>query len=137
MTILPVIPTSPDQPDAVATRRRPSMPPRHLADLDLAARKAAVTTLGEPAFRAKQLSTHYFGRLVRDIEVDIDRLRGNRGPGSDQRDLDALTRSLIDARVPPEPGDEADRTGLDRRQEAADEQRQKDDRRNDDDQRCN
>src|SRR5215831_13030839 len=72
MTILPVIPTSPDQPDAVATRRRPAMPPRHLADLDLAARKAAVTTLGEPAFRAKQLSTHYFGRLVRDIDAMTD-----------------------------------------------------------------
>ena len=37
MTTLPVIPTSPDQPDAVPTRRRPAMPPRHLADLDLAA----------------------------------------------------------------------------------------------------
>jgi 23S rRNA (adenine2503-C2)-methyltransferase len=72
MTILPVIPTSPDQPDAVATRRRPTMPPRHLADLDLAARKAAVTALGEPAFRAKQLSTHYFGRLVRDIDEMTD-----------------------------------------------------------------
>src|SRR5919112_4066250 len=66
MTTLPVIPTSPDTPDAVRTRRRPAMPPRHLADLDLAGRKAAVTGLGEPAFRAKQLSTHYFGRLVRD-----------------------------------------------------------------------
>ena len=72
MTILPVIPTSPDQPDAVATRRRPSMPPRHLADLDLDARKAAVTLLGEPAFRAKQISTHYFGRLVRDIDEMTD-----------------------------------------------------------------
>ena len=72
MTILPVIPTSPDQPDAVTTRRRPSMPPRHLADLDLEARKAAVTTLGEPAFRAKQLSTHYFGRLVRDVDAMTD-----------------------------------------------------------------
>ncbi len=49
MTILPVIPTSPDQPDvdlqtAGTTRRRPAMPPRHLADLDLAARKAAVNS---------------------------------------------------------------------------------------------
>jgi len=48
------------------------MPPRHLADLDLAARKEAVTTLGEPAFRAKQISTHYFGRLVRDAEAMTD-----------------------------------------------------------------
>ncbi|MEV4346118.1 23S rRNA (adenine(2503)-C(2))-methyltransferase RlmN [Actinoplanes sp. NPDC049596] len=72
MTILPVIPTSPDKPDAVTTRRRPAMPPRHLADMDLAARQAAVTALGEPAFRAKQLSTHYFGRLVRDIDEMTD-----------------------------------------------------------------
>jgi 23S rRNA (adenine2503-C2)-methyltransferase len=72
MTILPVIPISPDLPDAVATKRRVAMPPRHLADLDLAGRKAAVTGLGEPAFRAKQISTHYFGRLVRDIESMTD-----------------------------------------------------------------
>ncbi|MBM2617630.1 23S rRNA (adenine(2503)-C(2))-methyltransferase RlmN [Actinoplanes sp. LDG1-06] len=72
MTILPVIPTSLDQPDAVATRRRPSMPPRHLADLDLAARKEAVSALGEPAFRAKQISTHYFGRLVREVDAMTD-----------------------------------------------------------------
>src|SRR3954449_7924735 len=77
MTILPVIPTSPDQPDAPlqaggSNRRRPRMPPRPLADLDLAARQAAVTTLGEPAFRAKQISTHYFGRLVRDVGAMTD-----------------------------------------------------------------
>jgi 23S rRNA (adenine2503-C2)-methyltransferase len=48
------------------------MPPRHLADLDLEARRAAVTGLGEPAFRARQLSTHYFGRLVRDAEAMTD-----------------------------------------------------------------
>ncbi|BAL92223.1 hypothetical protein AMIS_70030 [Actinoplanes missouriensis 431] len=72
MTILPVIPISPDQPDAVSTRRRPTMPPKHLADMDLAARKSAVASLGEPAFRAKQLSTHYFGRLVRDSAAMTD-----------------------------------------------------------------
>ncbi|GAA1411372.1 23S rRNA (adenine(2503)-C(2))-methyltransferase RlmN [Catellatospora coxensis] len=42
------------------------MPPRHLADLDLAGRRSAVSDLGEQAFRATQLSTHYFGRLERD-----------------------------------------------------------------------
>jgi 23S rRNA (adenine2503-C2)-methyltransferase len=72
MTILPVIPTTPDSPDAVMTKRRFSMPPRHLADLDLAGRAAAVTALGEPAFRAKQLSTHYFGRLVADPDEMTD-----------------------------------------------------------------
>jgi 23S rRNA (adenine2503-C2)-methyltransferase len=46
--------------------RRASMPPRHLADLDPAGRRAAVAALGEREFRAGQLSTHYFGRFVRD-----------------------------------------------------------------------
>jgi len=35
-----------------------------LADLDPAERKAAVEALGHKGFRAKQLSTHYFERLV-------------------------------------------------------------------------
>ncbi|MCW6010267.1 23S rRNA (adenine(2503)-C(2))-methyltransferase RlmN [Micromonospora sp. CPCC 205371] len=61
MTSLPVLPLSTGAPP-----RRPARPPRHLADLDLAGRQALVAELGEPAFRAKQLSTHYFGRLVRD-----------------------------------------------------------------------
>ena len=41
-------------------------PPRHLADLDEAGRKALLEEMGLPGFRAKQLSTHYFGRLVDD-----------------------------------------------------------------------
>ena len=41
-------------------------PPRHLADLSAAERKELVTGLGLPGFRAKQLSTHYFSRLVDD-----------------------------------------------------------------------
>lgn len=63
MTSLPVIASG---PDASRIRRAAALPPRHLADLDLAGRQALVRELGEPAFRAKQLSTHYFGRLVRD-----------------------------------------------------------------------
>src|SRR4051794_25606007 len=51
---------------AAAARHRAKLPPRHLADLDLAGRRAAVTELGEPGFRAAQLSTHYFDRLERD-----------------------------------------------------------------------
>ena len=39
-------------------------PPRHLADLDLAGRRAAVADLGEPPFRAVQLSKHFFGRYT-------------------------------------------------------------------------
>jgi 23S rRNA (adenine2503-C2)-methyltransferase len=41
-------------------------PPRHLADLDTAGRRAAVAELGQPGFRADQLSRHYFARLTDD-----------------------------------------------------------------------
>jgi 23S rRNA (adenine2503-C2)-methyltransferase len=41
-------------------------PPRHLADLDPAGRRAVVTELGQPAYRADQLSRHYFSRLTDD-----------------------------------------------------------------------
>jgi len=41
-------------------------PPRHLADLSLAERRAAVEAAGLPAFRATQVSKHYFDRLVTD-----------------------------------------------------------------------
>ena len=47
-------------------------PPRHLADLDEAGRKDLLTEMGLPGFRAKQLSTHYFGRLVHDPEEMTD-----------------------------------------------------------------
>src|SRR5512139_709179 len=63
MTTLPVVPlTFGDDLPA----RRVSMPPTHLADLDLTARRALLTQAGEPGFRAAQLSHHYFGRLIRD-----------------------------------------------------------------------
>jgi 23S rRNA (adenine2503-C2)-methyltransferase len=45
---------------------RRALPPRHLADLDDDGRVAAVTELGLPAFRAKQLAHQYFGRLIAD-----------------------------------------------------------------------
>lgn len=41
-------------------------PPRHLADLTPAERKARLEELGLPGFRAKQVSAHYFSRLVDD-----------------------------------------------------------------------
>ena len=41
-------------------------PPRHLADLAPAERKALAEELGLPGFRARQLATHYFARLVDD-----------------------------------------------------------------------
>jgi len=45
---------------------RRGLPPRHFADLDTEGRIAAVTELGLPAFRAKQLATQYYGRLLAD-----------------------------------------------------------------------
>jgi 23S rRNA (adenine2503-C2)-methyltransferase len=45
---------------------RRGKPPRHLADLDVAERRAAAVAGGEPAYRADQISRHYFGRTVTD-----------------------------------------------------------------------
>ena len=47
-------------------------PPRHLADLDEQQRAEAVTALGQPAYRARQLSAHYFARLADDPAVMTD-----------------------------------------------------------------
>ncbi len=52
----------PGQLTFAAPRR--GKPPRHLADLTPAERSEAVEALGHKGFRAKQLSTHYFERLV-------------------------------------------------------------------------
>ena len=51
---------------------RRGKPPRHLADLSPAERKAAVEELGHKGFRAKQLSTHYFERLVESPDEMTD-----------------------------------------------------------------
>ena len=47
-------------------------PPRHLADLGPDERAALATEHGLPAYRAKQLATHYFTRLVDDPEQMTD-----------------------------------------------------------------
>ncbi len=46
--------------------KRRAKPPPHLADLNEAERRALLESNGLPGFRAKQLSTHYFSRLVDD-----------------------------------------------------------------------
>jgi 23S rRNA (adenine2503-C2)-methyltransferase len=51
---------------------RRGKPPRHLADLSPAERRSAVTDLGQPAYRAAQLSTHYFTHLQDDPERMTD-----------------------------------------------------------------
>jgi len=52
--------------DLVFEAPRRGKPPRHLADLDVAERRTAVVDAGEPAYRADQLSRHYFGRTTTD-----------------------------------------------------------------------
>jgi 23S rRNA (adenine2503-C2)-methyltransferase len=64
-------------PLTLAAPRRPE-PPRHLVDLDLHERRAAVVELGEPAYRAGQLGTHWFGRLEDDPAAMTDVPRAAR-----------------------------------------------------------
>lgn len=69
----PSAPTAPPRAAPAGQRSLPLVfaaprrgkPPTHLADLDEAARRAAVTAAGQPAFRADQLARHYFGGLTR------------------------------------------------------------------------
>jgi 23S rRNA (adenine2503-C2)-methyltransferase len=59
-------------PVVMAEPRGRAKPPRHLADLSLEERRAYAVELGLPAFRARQVSTHYFDRLVDDPEAMTD-----------------------------------------------------------------
>ncbi|HEX3004229.1 MAG TPA: 23S rRNA (adenine(2503)-C(2))-methyltransferase RlmN [Angustibacter sp.] len=61
------------------TAPRRAKPPRHLADLAPDERADAVRELGVPAYRARQLSTHYFERLVDDAEAMTDLPKAQRG----------------------------------------------------------
>src|SRR3954465_4501208 len=63
-------------------------PPRHLADLTPAERKARLEELGLPGFRARQLSGHYFARLVDDPDEMTDLPAANRA-------------ELVDGLLPP------------------------------------
>jgi 23S rRNA (adenine2503-C2)-methyltransferase len=58
---------------------RRGLPPRHLADLDEAERIDAVTALGLPPFRAKQLAHQYYGRLIADPQQMTDLPAAVRG----------------------------------------------------------
>src|SRR6201998_1612036 len=65
-----------------------AMPPRHFADLDEAGRVDAVTQVGLPAFRAKQLAHQYYARLTADPR--------------EMTDLPAAVRETVaDAMFPP------------------------------------
>nr|WP_126381939.1 23S rRNA (adenine(2503)-C(2))-methyltransferase RlmN [Actinomyces howellii] len=52
--------------------------PRHLADLDLAGRAQALAASGLPAYRADQLSRHYFTRMTRSAADMTDLPAGQR-----------------------------------------------------------
>ncbi|WP_018155575.1 23S rRNA (adenine(2503)-C(2))-methyltransferase RlmN [Demetria terragena] len=78
MTDLPTPARRPEPGALTFTAPRRGKPPQHLADLDLAGRKSAVEALGFKGFRAKQLSTHYFERLVADSEQMTDLPKGER-----------------------------------------------------------
>lgn len=52
--------------ELVFTAPRGAKPPRHLADLDMAARREAVVEMGLPRFRADQISKQVFERLEFD-----------------------------------------------------------------------
>jgi 23S rRNA (adenine2503-C2)-methyltransferase len=66
MTQPPTSPSAKQLPLVMSEPRGRPKPPRHLADLTLDERTALAAELGLPAYRGKQLSTHYFSRLVDD-----------------------------------------------------------------------
>ena len=57
---------------------RRGKPPRHWADLTVEERTAAAVDAGLPAFRAKQLSTHYFVHHTDDPEGMTDLPKAGR-----------------------------------------------------------
>ncbi|MGH3447967.1 MAG: 23S rRNA (adenine(2503)-C(2))-methyltransferase RlmN [Nocardioidaceae bacterium] len=80
--------------------RKAKRPPRHLADLTSAERKAAVEDAGLPGFRASQVSQHYFSRLVDDPNQMTDLPADLREP---------LTQALLPPLITPMRTLEADR----------------------------
>jgi 23S rRNA (adenine2503-C2)-methyltransferase len=79
----PGVAADPAPPVPLTLAGRRGRPPRHLADLDLAGRRAAVTELGEPAFRATQLSRHFFGRYTEQTDEMSDVPRASRAALAD------------------------------------------------------
>ena len=93
MTDLPTPTAAPPLPGQLTfTAPRRGKPPRHLADLTSAERRDVVESLGHKAFRAKQLSTHYFDRLVDTPEEMTDLPKGVR---------DDLVRDLLPTLLTP------------------------------------
>ena len=74
------------------TAPRRAKPPRHLADLAPADRRALAGELGEKPFRAAQLATHYFEHLADDQEQMTDLPKATRG-----RLVEAMLPQLLTA----------------------------------------
>src|SRR4051794_18150064 len=74
---------------------RRGKPPRHLADMDSAERRDVVAALGQPSYRADQLSRHYFARLVDEQQAMTDLPADTRGALVDA----LLPRLLTDVRT--------------------------------------
>ena len=79
MTALPLVFDAPKR----------ALPPRHFADLEPAERRAAVTELGLPAFRADQIARHYFGHFTADLATMTDL------PSAARESLAALLPPLV------------------------------------------
>ncbi len=93
MTDLPTPTTASPRPGQLTfTAPRRGKPPRHLADLAPAERREIVESLGHKGFRAKQLSTHYFERLVDTADEMTDLPKGTR---------DDLVRDLLPTLLTP------------------------------------
>jgi len=71
-TDLPIPSTRPAPGTLNFSAPRRGKAPTHLADLDMAARRAWLIDLGHKPFRADQVSRHYFERLVTDPEQMTD-----------------------------------------------------------------
>jgi 23S rRNA (adenine2503-C2)-methyltransferase len=88
--VSPSRPAAPDPvveiPGGLVARGRRQRPPRHLADLAPAQRRAAVAELGEPPFRAGQLSRHFFARFTDQADEMSDLPAASR---------DALAQALL------------------------------------------
>ncbi|MEJ7650908.1 MAG: 23S rRNA (adenine(2503)-C(2))-methyltransferase RlmN [Nakamurella sp.] len=74
----------------VFTAPRRGKPPTHLADLDERGRRNAVQAAGQPAFRADQLTRHYYGGLTRSAQDMTDLPAAGR-----QEFVDALLPELL------------------------------------------
>ncbi len=87
-------PTAPARGELLLTAPRRGKPPRHLADLTLPERMAAVAELGQKPFRGRQLSVHYFERLAALDPASADQLTDL--PAAARRPLvEALLPTLI------------------------------------------